>query len=423
MVDANLLELFRSIQSDLDTCKSKNAAELDNIQKKLDLLLVQCQETSKRQEQSKQRVKSPRRLRLKQDDDPCTPKSLQKKSVHFYTERKPKPNEKIDLHEYLKELSRKSAVEEIDQGVEVGRVSFTAQELFPESDKGRASYGTESLHSTPKQSKDDYPNLHQTPKAQTNQSSLRHTYTHQKSVSAAPRTPFASQTPYGCTPYSTSKQRLSASPTMAIESILPMDRLNEIDSIRIEYVNGRPKTIRSKADGMCSAFNDESELISGTSCQVLVEFKRHRVYQYDSPRIIAPGEYAIVSGDRGDDLGLVIYSWYSTKSGICAAGIAGAATGKNIGLGVGKVVRAATEVEVNIMHNALKDLELQALEACRARVQELRLPLAVVDAEYQYDRKKLTFFYQCEHRQDFRELIRDLYRTFKARIWMENVDD
>jgi cell fate regulator YaaT (PSP1 superfamily) len=46
----------------------------------------------------------------------------------------------------------------------------------------------------------------------------------------------------------------------------------------------------------------------------------------------------------------------------------------------------------------------------------------VVDAEYQFDRHKLTFFFEAEGRVDFRELVRDLFSIYKTRIWMQQLD-
>ncbi|KAI9312258.1 PSP1 C-terminal conserved region-domain-containing protein [Dichotomocladium elegans] len=46
----------------------------------------------------------------------------------------------------------------------------------------------------------------------------------------------------------------------------------------------------------------------------------------------------------------------------------------------------------------------------------------IVDAEYQWDRRKLTFYFVAERRVDFRELVRDLFRIYKTRIWMCSVN-
>jgi hypothetical protein len=47
------------------------------------------------------------------------------------------------------------------------------------------------------------------------------------------------------------------------------------------------------------------------------------------------------------------------------------------------------------------------------------LPIMVYDAEFQFDRNKLTIYYECNVRIDFRDFVRQLYSTYKARIWMK----
>ncbi|KAK9708463.1 hypothetical protein K7432_009618 [Basidiobolus ranarum] len=55
---------------------------------------------------------------------------------------------------------------------------------------------------------------------------------------------------------------------------------------------------------------------------------------------------------------------------------------------------------------------------CQAKVRQKKLPMEVMDAEYQWDRRKLTFYFIAERRIDFRELVRDLFKIYKTRIWM-----
>ncbi len=47
--------------------------------------------------------------------------------------------------------------------------------------------------------------------------------------------------------------------------------------------------------------------------------------------------------------------------------------------------------------------------------------IQLFDAEYQFDRYKITIYYDAQHRVDFRDFVKDLYSTFNARVWMERV--
>lgn len=61
-------------------------------------------------------------------------------------------------------------------------------------------------------------------------------------------------------------------------------------------------------------------------------------------------------------------------------------------------------------------------QTIRYKVLERGLPMSVLDAEYQFDRHKLTFFFEAEKRIDFRELVSELFSLYKTRIWMQQVD-
>lgn len=46
------------------------------------------------------------------------------------------------------------------------------------------------------------------------------------------------------------------------------------------------------------------------------------------------------------------------------------------------------------------------------------LNIKLLNAEFQFDRRKLTFYYVCEERNDFRNLVKDLFKFYKTRIWL-----
>ncbi len=50
--------------------------------------------------------------------------------------------------------------------------------------------------------------------------------------------------------------------------------------------------------------------------------------------------------------------------------------------------------------------------------------MRIIDAEFQFDRRKLTFFYRVDQDVyiDFRKLVRDLFAVYKTRIWLHRVD-
>ena len=66
-------------------------------------------------------------------------------------------------------------------------------------------------------------------------------------------------------------------------------------------------------------------------------------------------------------------------------------------------------------------MEPEAREKCCEKARELRLPLKVVSARYSFDGSRLVFTFTAESRVDFRELVRDLAKVFRARIEMRQV--
>ena len=81
------------------------------------------------------------------------------------------------------------------------------------------------------------------------------------------------------------------------------------------------------------------------------------------------------------------------------------------------IYRHAQPPEVNMLLDKARD-EAKALSICRAKCKQKNLDMEVVDAEFQWDRKKLTFFFLAEQRIDFRDLVKDLFKIYKTRIWM-----
>lgn len=86
-----------------------------------------------------------------------------------------------------------------------------------------------------------------------------------------------------------------------------------------------------------------------------------------------------------------------------------------------KIYRVATEQDLGLLVER-KRMVQDALAQCRSHVQNKNLKMEILDCEYQFDLNKITFFYRSNERIDFRELVKDLYKVFKTRIWMCSVE-
>lgn len=181
-------------------------------------------------------------------------------------------------------------------------------------------------------------------------------------------------------------------------------------------------------------------LISATSNKLyFVQFKSFRVDVFFIPENsalrVSTDDLVIVDADRGRDLGKVIrvnvspqeaglLKWRQHLEQQAALqqtpGDPGAANATSTGPSVTtpkQILRFAQPLEIEQLRTKQAD-EDKAIKMCNVRVQEKGLGMVVLDAEYQWDRRKLTFFYSASYRIDFRDLVRDLFRIYKTRIWM-----
>ncbi len=84
------------------------------------------------------------------------------------------------------------------------------------------------------------------------------------------------------------------------------------------------------------------------------------------------------------------------------------------------IVRRATDHD-SITHRQLMDDEARSKRLCFQKIRERKLAMKLVDCEYSFDRKKVTFYFTAEDRVDFRELVRDLAADLKTRIELRHI--
>jgi cell fate regulator YaaT (PSP1 superfamily) len=120
------------------------------------------------------------------------------------------------------------------------------------------------------------------------------------------------------------------------------------------------------------------------------------------------GERVLVEVERGRDVGTV------RSLGGVARQKCGDATPAAV------VLRRAEPHEVQQLA-VLRVDEDRVRRATRQMVEQHGLKMKVSDAEWQWDRNKLTIYFTAERRVDFRQLVRDLARTFRTRIELKQI--
>jgi cell fate regulator YaaT (PSP1 superfamily) len=154
---------------------------------------------------------------------------------------------------------------------------------------------------------------------------------------------------------------------------------------------------------------------------VEVRFKGNRLefFNWSSPEPLALHTPVIVEVERGQDLGRVSALGHVALKK-CARGCGGCAVAEAPQTVVRQVLRCATAADVEQAERLQAD-EDSARRTARERVRAHNLPMKISDAEWQWDRRKLTLYFTAEQRVDFRALVRDLAGVFRTRIELRQI--
>jgi cell fate regulator YaaT (PSP1 superfamily) len=154
---------------------------------------------------------------------------------------------------------------------------------------------------------------------------------------------------------------------------------------------------------------------------VEIGFKGNRRDYFTTDTVdLRPGDYALVEVERGQDLGRV-----RTVGGLAAKKCSGCSSdgsdrGGDAAAPSACVLRRAEPEHVQRLMALRADEERVRREA-REMVRQHGLKMKVTEAEWQFDKNKLTLYFTAERRVDFRQLVRDLARNFRTRIELRQI--
>lgn len=128
----------------------------------------------------------------------------------------------------------------------------------------------------------------------------------------------------------------------------------------------------------------------------------------------SPGEYSLRQGDmvivetsQGVEIGQVVEEAIEIPDNKLQAPLKG-------------ILRIADENDLRIRRENERK-ENDAFAVCLAKIQKRGLPMNLVDAEYAFDGRKITFYFTADGRVDFRELVKDLAAVFRMRIELRQI--
>ncbi|EPS27954.1 hypothetical protein PDE_02899 [Penicillium oxalicum 114-2] len=203
----------------------------------------------------------------------------------------------------------------------------------------------------------------------------------------------------------------------------------------------------------------------GPQLLYVVTFKCHRAdvfyIQEDTGLQVKAGDLVIVEADRGTDLGTVQHAnvslqkarelkqqyaeehykclmMFSRQGQLEGFNPSGTGFGPRSAMGgMGPHAHGVQETAAEIKPKLIKRLaqqheiltlrdkegnEAKAKRVCQQKVVDHRLNMEILDAEFQMDWKKLTFYYFADSYINFNSLVTDLFKIYKTRIWMSAIN-
>ena len=197
-------------------------------------------------------------------------------------------------------------------------------------------------------------------------------------------------------------------PAVQNEELLREDYVTELDEVT-EDVATEDMPLENEAADDAAAELAPTEPDGPTVEIVGVNFREAGKIYYFSPGEfkLSVGQRVIVDTARGVEIGTVkVANKLVSESEVIPP--------------LKPVTRPATEEDIE-RDERNQELELDAAMICKKKIKNHGLDMSLVEVEYTFDNSKLTFYFTCESRVDFRELVKDLASTFHTRIELRQI--
>ena len=133
-----------------------------------------------------------------------------------------------------------------------------------------------------------------------------------------------------------------------------------------------------------------------------------KIYYFDPNGLTCKqGDHVIIDTARGPEFG------------ICAGGNH-TIPAKDVVSPLRNILRLATAHDEKVMEENRRK-EKRAFDLCMEKIQEHKLDMQLVSAEYAFDGSKILFFFTADERVDFRELVKQLAGMLHTRIELRQI--
>lgn len=147
--------------------------------------------------------------------------------------------------------------------------------------------------------------------------------------------------------------------------------------------------------------------------EVTFKARRKGIFRNTRELDLHVGDFVIVQADRGVDFGTVHMVGELVRLRVKSKGLEDDTQFPSI-------IRSAGLVDIEKWEEN-RQKEADAFYVGRSAIDKLDLPMKLVDVEWQFDLKKITFYFTADHRVDFRQLVRDLAAKFRTRVELRQI--
>lgn len=128
---------------------------------------------------------------------------------------------------------------------------------------------------------------------------------------------------------------------------------------------------------------------------------------YNAPDVAATGDHALIESEQGILVADIVSGPFDILPGIKAEEL--------------PWVHRVLDLDDAETLESNEQLGRQAFSFCRDRILERQLDMKLVDVEVFFDKSKIIFYFTAPNRIDFRELVKDLVREYRARIELRQI--
>jgi cell fate regulator YaaT (PSP1 superfamily) len=166
-----------------------------------------------------------------------------------------------------------------------------------------------------------------------------------------------------------------------------------------------------------------------TKKYMLVRYSRMRLlglFEHNESHIPSVSTQIVVKTDKGLELGSIVGQLCAYRAGqlkLADDQIKKYFDDSEIPFSAepaGRFIRYATAEDINEDKHFQKIAKEEA-EFCRKLIEEMKLPMKIVDAEHILGGERIIFYFMSDGRVDFRELVKNLAQEYQTRIEMRQI--